>query len=287
MGQAAGQEQGGTVKTHTCSQKPPTGPHARPLAVGPGCSVSLWPARGRGAASLPTSWPPPRTGHQVMAEGGPGGQARAQRGVFTCCRASGRPLTTGSGRCPRPWLSSCDERADGGLGHAQAGSAVLPPGGAVPQHSGAVAASPAPMDPKPPSRRKAEGPDAATRCRPPRAAVGLSPLGTGTRVGAGPSASSPWEPAAHASESPGRGPASAGRSREVPFRRWACKSSLALAVTWEPAVPRALSPQRSGQQGGDTVGPNSTCPPGSNALWADGRGGARTRRDGAGGSAHY
>lgn len=122
----------------------------------------------------------------------------------------------------------------------------------------------------------------STRC------CGALTAGDGDRVGAGPSASSPWEPAAHASESPGRGPASAGPSREVPFRRWACKSfSLALAVTWEPAVPRALSPQRPGQQGGDTAGPNSTCPPGSNALWADGRGGARTRRDGAGGSAHY
>lgn len=163
MGQAASQEHGGIVKTHMCSQRPPTGPHARPLAVGPGRSVSLWPARGRGRRRSPPAGACPGRGTRRWPRAAPGVRPGQRQGVLTCCRASGRPLTTGSGRCPRPWLSSCDERADGGLGHAQAGSAVLPPGGAVPQHSGAVAASPAPMDPKPPSRRKAEGPDAATR----------------------------------------------------------------------------------------------------------------------------
>lgn len=154
----------GGQSRHTCVLRGhPLGhtPGPWPWVLDAQCPSSLPGARGRRRS--PPAGPCPGRGTRRWPRAAPGVRPGQRQGVLTCCRASGRPLTTGSGRCPRPWLSSCDERADGGLGHAQAGSAVLSPGGAVRQHSGAVAASPAPMDPKPPSRRKAEGPDAATR----------------------------------------------------------------------------------------------------------------------------
>lgn len=211
-----------------------------------------------------------------------------QRGVLTCCGASGRPLTTVSRHHPRPWLSSFDERADGGLGHVRAGSALLRPGGAMPQHSGAVAASQPPMDPKPPSGRppRAQGwrrvlmllgalllsltrccgaltaGDGARQCRRVAVGTGRAPPRPGswlrTPQRAQDGALPPLDP--HRRSHLGAGPAGPP-PRPSPRPR-------------EPAVPRALSPQRPGQQmqGGDAAGPNSTCRPGRNALSADGAG---------------
>lgn len=87
----------------------------------------------------------------------------------------------------------------------------------------------------------------------------------------------------HASESPGRGPCLCRhpRGRSRPGAGPAGPPPRPSPRPWELALPRALSPQRPGQQvqGGDVAGPNSTCWCGSNALSADrlGRG-----RDGTG-----
>lgn len=108
-GQLARSTGGQSRHTRVLRDHPPghtPGPRLRVLDAQ--CPSSLPEA---GVASLPTGWRPPWTGHQAMGGGALGVRPRQRRGVLTCWRASGRPLTTGSGCRPRPWLSSFEERA--------------------------------------------------------------------------------------------------------------------------------------------------------------------------------